>query len=383
MTRQIGTPPGGRFGLLRRLRRPGLLPLHAPVLETATPEVLHYVGYDEDGGGIVSVVRALQGAGRFACVLGVNRGARQHREPPLPVLELPQVDGEEISLRHFWRARPVAQKVRVWLQADARRIFHGHSRAGLLVALWLQWFGERRVVVSVHCYGRQRWFYRWAARRLGRRLYWLSPAMRNYYGAPGIQWEQCTPGGVPWSSITPAQPVPDRLRLGGIGARVRWKGWHHVIAALTLLPADLRSRVTFNHIGGGDGGCVADLAAQAEASGCASQVVFRGVEPTSDALLGEIDALVVASANEPFSMAVLEALAAGVPVLAADSGGALDLIQPGVNGTFYRTGDATALAAQLRQWLEQRPAWDRAKIRATSMGIGQIADRWAKVYAAL
>jgi glycosyltransferase involved in cell wall biosynthesis len=82
-------------------------------------------------------------------------------------------------------------------------------------------------------------------------------------------------------------------------------------------------------------------------------------------------------------MAMLEALAAGVPVLAADSGGSLDLIQPGVNGALYRTGDAAALAAQLQLWLEQRPAWDRTRIRATSMGIGQIATRWAKVYAEL
>jgi glycosyltransferase involved in cell wall biosynthesis len=353
------------------------------VTATVTPEVLHYVGYDEDGGGIISVVRALHGTGKFVCVLGMNPGAQQHREPALPVLELPRVDGEKISLRHFFRARPVAQAVQAWLRADPGRVFHGHSRAGLLVALWLDWFGERRVVVSVHCYGRQRWFYRWAARRLGRRLYWLSPAMREYYGAPGRQWEQCTPGGVSASSVTLAQPVRDCLRLGGIGARVRWKGWAHVIAALALLPPALRSRVTFTHIGGGDAGCSAALAAQAAAAGLASQVIFRGVEASSDALLGEIDALVVASENEPFSMAMLEALAAGVPVLAADSGGSLDLIQPGVNGALYRTGDAAALAAQLQLWLEQRPAWDRTRIRATSMGIGQIATRWAKVYAEL
>jgi glycosyltransferase involved in cell wall biosynthesis len=207
--------------------------------------------------------------------------------------------------------------------------------------------------------------------------------MREYYEAPGRQWEQCTPGGVSASSVTLAQPVRDCLRLGGIGARVRWKGWAHVIAALALLPPALRSRVTFTHIGGGDAGCSAALAAQAAAAGLASQVIFRGVEASSDALLGEIDALVVASENEPFSMAMLEALAAGVPVLAADSGGSLDLIQPGVNGALYRTGDAAALAAQLQLWLEQRPAWDRTRIRATSMGIGQIATRWAKVYAEL
>ena len=69
----------------------------------------------------------------------------------------PWIYGERISLGNFWCARSVALAVRRWLQAEPGRVFHGHSRAGLLVGLWLRLLGERRVVVSVHCYGRQRW----------------------------------------------------------------------------------------------------------------------------------------------------------------------------------------------------------------------------------
>lgn len=353
------------------------------MLPGSSNSVLHYTGYDEDHGGIISIIRALAATGRFQCVLGVNPDCRQHRTPPLPVLELPRLAGEQISPLNFWRARSVARAVQAWLRADSGRVFHGHSRAGLLVGLWLCWRGERRVVVSVHCYGRQRWFYRWASRRLGGRLYWLSPAMKDYYGPGGATWAQCIPGGVLPSSVKRADPATAQLRLGGVGALTRWKGWHTVIEAMARLPEAERARVTFKHIGTGDGACLAELKQLAATAGMSAQVVFRGAESSAAGLLSEIDALVVASRNEPFSMAILEALAAGLPVLAADTGGAKDLIRDGVNGALYRTGDATALAAQLRQWLMQPPAWNRERICGTTITVDQVVRQWSGVYAAL
>ena len=145
------------------------------------PVVLHYLGYDDDRGGIVSVIRALASTDRFACVLGVNPGFAQARAPALATLELPAIAGETISISTFLRARRVARAVRVWLAEDPARVFHGHSRAGLVVACWLARWGERRVVASVHCYGRQRWFYRWAARQLGR-----SPLSGGFYTWPAV-----------------------------------------------------------------------------------------------------------------------------------------------------------------------------------------------------
>lgn len=345
--------------------------------------VLHYTGYDEDHGGIMAVVRALAATDRLGCVLGLNEGAVQRRTPPVPVLALPRVAGERIGPGDFWRARAVARAVRTWLRAEPGRVFHGHSRAGLLVGLWLHGWGERRVVVSVHCYGRQRWFYRWAAQRLGSRLFWLSPAMRSYYGVPGTDWTQCIPGGVPRSGVKRAAPSAGRLRLGGVGALTRWKGWHTVIKAMALLPENERTRVTFDHIGTGDEAYRAELGQLVATEGVAAQVSFHGEEPSSDRLLGSIDALVVASENEPFSIAMLEALAAGVPVIAADSGGATDLIREKVNGGTYRTGDPTALAGLLSEWLARPPAWPEETVRATTVEISRVAAEWAEVYAAL
>lgn len=344
--------------------------------------VLHYTGYDDDRGGIVTVVRNLATAGRFACVLGVNAGAVQQRTPPLPVLELPRLQGETIGLGNGWRARAVARAVQTWLRADPGRIFHGHSRAGLLVALWLHRLGERRVVASVHCYGRQRWFYRWAQRHLKGKLFWLSPAMRAYYGVAGDAWDHCIPGGVVVPVARPASPSPGRLRVGGVGSLVAWKRWDVVIAAVARA-VEAGADVTFEHIGGGDESLRGALQRQAEQSGVAGRVRFCGQEASSQRLLGVIDALVLASENEPFSMAMLEALAAGIPVAAADSGGALDVIKEGVNGRLFRTGDAGTLTEILREWTTRPPVWSAQDIRGTTCEVGDIAARWAEVYAKL
>ena len=207
--------------------------------------------------------------------------------------------------------------------------------------------------------------------------------MKKYYGTGDGSWAQCIPEGVPPAVVTRSTPVEGRLRLGGIGALVRWKGWSTVIEALARLPEEQRARVTLEHIGTGDEALRLELVRLAEQRGVASRVFFRGAEPTSARLLGTIDVLVVAAVNEPFSLAMLEALAAGVPVLAADSGGAADVISDGVNGWLYPTGNAAALAGRLGAWLARPPAWPVNQICLTTIDIERVAVQWTEVYAAL
>jgi glycosyltransferase involved in cell wall biosynthesis len=357
----------------------------------ASPTVLHYDGYDDDRGGIVSVIRTLAGTQKFSCILGVNTGFVPSRDLALPVLELPRLEGETIGLRNLWRARVVARVVRAWLQADASRVFHGHSRAGLLVALWLRRWGERRVVVSVHCYGRQRWFYRWAVRLLGDRLFWLTPAMRSYYSAPGHDEEQCIPGCMAEGADAVARKESSEIvRLAGIGALVEWKGWHHVVDALAALPETILARLRFRHIGQDDGSGASrayarNLRERTAAAGLEMNIEWLGQQASSAPLLAESDALIVASNNEPFSIAMLESLRAGVPVIAADSGGAIDIIKPPINGLQFKSGSPSDLARVLRSLVETdalaKIQIDREGLRRFSAPV--VAQQWAAVYARL
>ncbi len=365
--------------------------LAAMPVRQMTTTVLHYLGYDDDRGGIVSVGRALASTGRFDCVLGVNPAFAQARTPALATFELPAIAGETISLSTLVRARPVARAVRAWLADDPTGVFHGHSRAGLIVAGWLARGGERRVVASVHCYGRQRWFYRRAARQLGDGLFWLSPAMKHYYGIDEPDsWIQCVPGCVAGPGANPTQrtrAADAPLRLGGVGALVAWKRWHLVLEALAQLPAPLRARVRFTHIGApakdaASRAYATELRRLTTARGLDEVVTWRGEEPSADALLRESDCLVVASRHEPLAVAMLEALRAGVPVLASRSGGNVDVIADGRTGWFFESDDAADLARAIARLVES-DALRRVEVRADDVArfeAGTVADQWAQIY---
>jgi len=356
--------------------------------------VLHYVGYDEDVGGILSLVRTLAATRRFECELGVNPGFKQARAPELPTVSFPAIVGEQLGMQTFWRARLVAAEVRRWLKADPHRMFHGHSRAGLAVALWLRRTGERRMVASVHCYGKQRWFYRCAAQQLGDRLFWLSPAMKHHYrikAAGRNDWAQCIPGCVPLAGPAETRKRDGEiLRIGGIGSLVSSKCWHLVLDAMHALPTFTRARLRFVHLGAPmptakSQRYAAALRAQTAALGLDAFVEWRGGQPSTQEFLREIDVLVVPSLREPLSIAMLEALAAGVPVLAANSGGARDVITPLRDGWLFRSGDMPDLSRALTMLVESdvirmahpqpEPGWRFAA--------PIVAEQWAQVYARL
>lgn len=349
--------------------------------ETIT--ALHYVGYDEDRGGILSVIRALAGEERFQCVLGVNPGFRPGATR-LPWREFSAVAGDVIGPANLWRTRRVAREARAWLREDETRIFHGHSRAGLLTALWLHGHGERRVVATVHCYGRQRWFYRWAERRLKRRVRWLTPAMKRYYGIGDETWEECAPGCVrleDWAGVS-RKAADGGMRFGCVGTLVRVKEWERVIEALRRVPR--AAGVCVLHAGGEDGSkesatYAAELRARAVALGARWQ--WRG--PTRDmaGFYGEIDCLVIAARHEGFSIAALEAGAAGVPVLAGNTGGNRDLIEAARLGWSFRAGSAEALATEMQRLAETDEArrWRRdenAFRRFTAAAAAQAHRDW-------
>ena len=67
-----------------------------------------------------------------------------------------------------------------------------------------------------------------------------------------------------------------------------------------------------------------------------------------------MDVVVHASYGEPFGISIIEAMAMGKPVVASDSGGPLEIIDDGVNGLFFRTGDPKSLGDRVAEVLSDR-----------------------------
>jgi glycosyltransferase involved in cell wall biosynthesis len=84
-------------------------------------------------------------------------------------------------------------------------------------------------------------------------------------------------------------------------------------------------------------------------------VHLHGFVPDAANLLADHDLLLHTCAEEPFGLAVLEAMAARVPVLVPNAGGAGSLIENGVSGFHFAANDPTHLG-QVLQRLMHTPA---------------------------
>jgi glycosyltransferase involved in cell wall biosynthesis len=76
-------------------------------------------------------------------------------------------------------------------------------------------------------------------------------------------------------------------------------------------------------------------------------VTLHGFVPDAAASLARADLLLHTCPEEPFGLVLLEAFAAGVPVLVPNSGGAGSIVRHGVNGWHFTANDATALGQRL------------------------------------
>lgn len=101
---------------------------------------------------------------------------------------------------------------------------------------------------------------------------------------------------------------------------------------------------------------------------------------------GEADALLFPSRLEGFGLAVLEALACGLPVIAARSSALPEVVEDGVTGLLCEQDDVAAFSEAIRQlacdqnkWIEMRIA-ARHRVEAL-FGVDTMADEYLKVYA--
>ena len=97
----------------------------------------------------------------------------------------------------------------------------------------------------------------------------------------------------------------------------------------------------------GDGPRMAELRALCTSLGLDSQVAFLGHREDVPALLSQADAFILPSRSEAFPNGAIEAMAAGLPVIASATGGLLDLIESGKTGVLVQPDDPGALAAAL------------------------------------
>jgi glycosyltransferase involved in cell wall biosynthesis len=182
----------------------------------------------------------------------------------------------------------------------------------------------------------------WTRRRLGE-LYGLPPKL-VHVAEPGVDIGDLAPG------------TPTGGALLCVAAVTPHKG-HDVLLDALATVAELPWRCT----------CVGSLdrdpewAARVREHGLGDRVQFPGPRtgPDLDRSYAAADLLVLASRAETYGMVITEALARGVPVLAADVGGVTEAL--GHAGLLVLPDDPNALGAALRAWLEDAELRERLR----------------------
>jgi glycosyltransferase involved in cell wall biosynthesis len=136
-------------------------------------------------------------------------------------------------------------------------------------------------------------------------------------------------------------------RLVGTVANLREsKGYDYFLRAARLV-ADSMPEVRFAAAGEADPQLSRNLFSLRQELQLEEQVRFLGFRRDVDELLAAFDVFVLPSISEGFSLATVEAMAAGRPVIATRSGGPEELIEDGVTGLLVPRKDPKSLAAKI------------------------------------
>ena len=154
--------------------------------------------------------------------------------------------------------------------------------------------------------------------------------------------------------------VPDdALLIGSVGDLVPRKGQLSVVEALPrVLAAAPNARLVL--VGPAkDPDYTALVRQRAEQLGVAAAVVFAGRRDDMPDVYAALDIKILASLEDSLPLAILEAMAAGLPVVATTTGGIPECVHDGKTGLLVPPGDSDALATALVRLLGD-PALRRA-----------------------
>jgi glycosyltransferase involved in cell wall biosynthesis len=169
--------------------------------------------------------------------------------------------------------------------------------------------------------------------------------------ATGIRGVYAISCGIDASNYVARRDRPKTNRIVFVGRVTAEKNIDVLLRAMTKLPADLHATLTV--VGGGD--LLAKLTQMSVELGLADRVTFAGYL-SDDELRHTLTAATVfcmPSTAELQSIATLEAMASGLPVVLADAMALPHLVDDGDNGYLFTPGDADDLATKLTRVLTQ------------------------------
>ncbi|WP_394278544.1 glycosyltransferase [Microbacterium sp.] len=178
--------------------------------------------------------------------------------------------------------------------------------------------------------------------------------------------------GIDKRNYTPDLSVrPQRTRVLFVGRLTTEKHVEVTLEAIAKLVPELD--ITFEIVGGGDQH--KNLEQHTKRLGLEQRVIFRGrvSEEELRAAYSRADVFAIASVAELQSIATMEAMASGLPVVAANAVALPHLVHDGENGYLFEPGDADQLAEKLRAVLTATPE-EYSRMQQASLSGIEIHD---------
>ncbi len=349
-----------------------------------TQRILHLVPTLEPAGAqrqLVAVAAGAARAGHAVCVAALERLGDLERELACTgvAVELIGRYGRFDAIA-FSRLARLVRSFRPDVLQSWRSAAHDWACAAAM------WCGMRRIVLTQHRpEGPTRLtFARWAARWSGLEVKLVVQAQ-----ADAIRWRRqgwpdsklvAIPGGVSAPAPLPLTGAQVRDQLGlpatarlivGLGELRRTKRWKDAIWATDLLQVaghDVHLLLF------GDGPQYERLRRFAAQANVAHRVHFLGRRPDAPRWLPLCELLWAPGSEGGHPRGILEAMAAGVPVIAADAPQMRELIVPGESGFLIPEGDRAGLARYAHRLFEDEAARQRIGLAARQRALSQFSE---------
>ncbi|MGL4575096.1 MAG: glycosyltransferase [Burkholderiaceae bacterium] len=362
--------------------------------------VLHVVDSLEFGGlerVAVDLALAQQARGHAAKVLSIN--ATQGLAPELARAGIEVVQGNKQGTFDIG----VLKRIRHTVKADATTVVHAHNfvpnyyAATALLGLW----NAPALVGTCHDMGKRleqrhlRFMYKASLLRTRRVAMVGKQVHERFVGQGYVRADRAMTvlNGVPIRGLQDKALLrqqaraalglrADDLVIGAVGRLVELK--NHALL-LRILPELSQQFAQLKLVLVGGGPIEAQLKAESARLGVQAQVVFAGQRTDVNTLLHAFDVFAMPSLTEGLSIALLEAAAAQLPIVATAVGGNVEIVSHESTGMLVPPADDAATAAALRTLLADTPLRERLGAAARqwvvqNASVEAMCDAYDKLY---
>ena len=342
---------------------------------------------------MISMLTAALNQGQFRIMVGLFRpGWLQTECETRGVKTCVMPLGGRFNLQWFRACRRLLHKEQVVL-------IHAHEFSAILCGWIVAMLAGVPFVATVHG---KNYFWEKLRRRVAYRLV-------SRYGtlvavSQDLKRFICEKVGIPetrveviYNGVAPAQTVTDEdvqkckaeLRISGdypvlgvVGSLYPVKGHRFLLEAM---PEILGRWPKAQLLVIGRGELDVALKEQVERLAIGANVQFLGMRQDVPRLLSVLDAVVLPSLSEGLSLALLEAMASGKPVVATEVGGNPELVDYGKTGFLVQPEDTKDLAANLVKLLSDQGMMQQFSRQAAErvrqhFSLGQMVDRYRDLY---